>query len=125
MPSAHPHARRCHWFSLLGSVLGPRSGPRLAWLFAGAVLPRGRRTVTSWIRAAGLSDEYRPCYTTVAAGNRPDRIAGRLLRAVVQPLVADADRLVFALDDMAEPPAIARQFAATGRIITWAGLMAL
>jgi hypothetical protein len=56
--------------------------------------------VTSWIRAAGLSDEYRPCYATVAAaGNRPDRIAARLLREVVRPLVADADRLTFAVDD--------------------------
>jgi len=52
------------------------------------------------VRAAGLSGEYRPCYTTVAAaGNRPDRIAARLLREVVKPLVADTNRLTFALDD--------------------------
>ena len=77
-----------------------RSAPRLACLFLGAVLARGRRTVTSWIRAAGLSDEFRPCYTTVAAaGKRADRIAARLAHAVVKPLVAGADRLTFALDD--------------------------
>jgi len=56
--------------------------------------------VTSWIRAAGLSAEYRPCYTSVsAAGTRTDLIAAHLAREVVKPLVADAARLTFALDD--------------------------
>jgi hypothetical protein len=67
MLSSHPTPPPCHWFSLLAAVLDPRSGPRLAWLLIGDILTRGRRTVTSWIRAAGLSDQYRPCYTTVAA----------------------------------------------------------
>jgi hypothetical protein len=72
----------------------------LAWLFVGAVLARGRRTVTSWIRAAGLSGEYRPCYTAVAAaGARTDHIAAHLAHEVVKPLVTDAARLTFALDD--------------------------
>ena len=54
----------------------PRSAPRLTLLFLGAILARGRRTVTSWIRAAGLSGEYRQCYTTVAAaGTRTDLAA--------------------------------------------------
>jgi hypothetical protein len=66
----------------------------------GAVLARGRRTVTSWVRAAGLSDEYRACYTTVAAaGRRTDLLAAHLAHAVVKPMVADRDRLTFALDD--------------------------
>jgi hypothetical protein len=100
MPSSHPTPPPCHWFSRLASVLDPRSGPRLAWLLVGAVLARGRRTVTSWIRAAGLSSEYRPCYTTVsAAGRWADLIAARLAHEVVKPLVAGADRLTFALDD--------------------------
>lgn len=100
MPSSHPLPPSCHWFSALARALDPRSAPRLAWLFVGAVLARGRRTVTSWIRAAGLSAEYRPCYTTVsAAGNRTDLIAAHLAREVVKPLVADAARLMFALDD--------------------------
>ena len=100
MPSSHPTPPPCHRFSVLASVLDPRSGPRLAWLLVGAVLARGRRTVTSWIRAAGLSNEYRPCYTTVsAAGRRADSIAARLVHGVVKPLVAGAARLTFALDD--------------------------
>ncbi len=100
MPSSHPLPPPCHWFSVLASALDPRSASRLAWLFVGAILARGRRTVTSWIRAAGLSGEYRPCYTTVAAaGTRTDRIAARLAHEVVKPLVANSDRLTFAIDD--------------------------
>jgi hypothetical protein len=100
MPSSHPLPTSCHWFSVLASALDPRSAPRLAWLLVGAILARGRRTVTSWVRAAGLSREFRPCYTTVsAAGKRADSIAARLVHGVVKPLVAGAARLVFALDD--------------------------
>src|SRR5687768_15008947 len=100
MPSSHPTPAPCHWFLRLASALDPRSAPRLVRLLLGAVLARGRRTVTSWIRAAGLSDQYRCCYTTVsAAGKRSDLIAGLLAHAVVKPLVAGAGRLTFALDD--------------------------
>ena len=104
MASSHPLPPPCHWFSRLASALDPRSAPRLAWLLVGAVLAHGRRTVTSWVRAAGLSNEYRRCYTTVAAaGARTDRIAARLAHEVVKPLVAGAARLTFALDDTPTP----------------------
>jgi hypothetical protein len=104
MAFSHPLPASCHVFSALAAVLDPRSAPRLVFLFVGAVLARGRRTVTSWIRAAGLSDDYRPCDTTVAAaGRNADLVAARLARQVVRPLVADQPRLVFALDDTPTP----------------------
>jgi hypothetical protein len=100
MPSSHTDPTRRHWFSALASALDPRSAPRLARLLLGALLARGRRTVTSWIRAAGLGADFRPCYTAVAAaGRRPDGIAGRLLSGALDPLLAGMTRLVFALDD--------------------------
>src|SRR5882762_10202610 len=100
MTSSHPLPAPCQWFARLAAAFDRRSAPRLALLFLGAVLARGRRTVTSWIRAAGLSDQFRPCYTTVAAaGKKADDIAARLALAVVKPLVAQARRLTFALDD--------------------------
>src|SRR4051794_3940805 len=100
MTSSHPTPAPCQWFSWLAAALDRRSAPRLALLFLGAVLARGRRTVTSWIRAARLSDQFRPCYTAVAAaGKRADRIARRLLTEVVGPLVAKAGRITLALDD--------------------------
>jgi hypothetical protein len=100
MTSSHPLPAPCQWFSWLAAALDRRSAPRLALLFLGAVLARGRRTVTTWIRAAKHSDLFRPCYTAVAAaGKRADRIARRLLTEVVEPLVAKAGRLTLALDD--------------------------
>jgi DDE superfamily endonuclease len=104
MTSSHPDPSPGQWFSRLASALDRRSAPRLVLLFLGAVLAWGRRTVTSWIRAAGLSDQFRPCYTTIAAaGKRADRIAAFLTLAAIKPLVADAARLMLALDDTPTP----------------------
>jgi hypothetical protein len=100
MPSPHTPASACHWFSALAAALDPRSAVRLARLLLGAILARGRRTVTTWIRAAGLGQEFRPCYTTVAAaGKRADGVAARLVHGVLKPVLAGMDRLVLALDD--------------------------
>jgi DDE superfamily endonuclease len=100
MTSSHPLPASCQWFSRLASALDCRSAPRLARLFLGAVLARGRRTVTTWIRAAKLSDRFQSCYTAVAAaGKRADRIARRVLTEVVSPLFKGAERLTLALDD--------------------------
>lgn len=104
MTSSHPTARLCHWFIALAAALDVRSAARLARLFFGAILARGRRTLTSWIRAAKLSDEFRSCYTSVsAAGSRAFGIAGRLAHEVLKPLVAGHQRLVFAIDDTPTP----------------------
>ena len=104
MSSSHTSPMPCHWFSHLAGVLDPRSAPRLAQLLLGSLLARGRRTVTSWIRAVGLGRDYKPCYTTVAAaGKRSDLIAARLANEVVKPLVAKDSRLMLALDDTPTP----------------------
>ena len=100
MTSLHQEATPCQLF--LPPRLCPRSQirPRLVWLFLGAILAHGRRTVTSWIRAAGLSRQYQPCYTTVAAaGRQADNIAGRLIHEVVKPFVDGQTRLTLCLDD--------------------------
>ena len=88
----------------MAGALDPRSAARLACLFLGVILARGRRTLSAWIRAAGLSDQFRCCYTTVAAaGKRTQLIATYLLRELVKPLVANASRLVLAIDDTPTP----------------------
>jgi hypothetical protein len=100
MTSSHLIPAPCQWFSWLAAALDRRSAPRLALLFLGAVLARGRRTVTTWIRAAKLSDQYQSCYTAVAAaGKKADVLAARLVVEAVKPLVKDADRITLALDD--------------------------
>jgi DDE superfamily endonuclease len=100
MTSSHSTPIPCQWFSRLATTLDRRSAPRLALLFLGAVLALGRRTVTTWIRAAKLSGQYQSCYIAVAsAGKKADPIARRLLIEVVFPLLKGATRLTLALDD--------------------------
>ena len=97
IPPAHPPRP-----VVFGNRLRPRPAfrPPFGAAIFGAVLARGRRTVTSWIRAAGLSAEFRPCYATfAAAGKRADGIAARLVHAMLRPLLSRMGRLAFALDD--------------------------
>lgn len=55
--------------------------------------------MTSWIRAAGLSAEFRPCYTTVAAvGTCTGPMAAHLAYEVVKPLVAGSVPVVKLVD---------------------------
>ncbi len=94
----------CQWFSHLAALLDPRSAPRLLRLLLGAVLATGRRTVTSWLRAAGITEEFRPAYTTIAAaGKRADLLAARLAHSVLKPMLAQTQRLTFGIDDTPTP----------------------
>jgi DDE superfamily endonuclease len=100
MTSSHPAPAPGQWFDQLASALDRRSAPRLALLFLGAVLARGRRTVTTWIRAARLGAQFPRCYTTVAAaGKKAEAIAAYLVLRAVRPLVGGAERLTLAVDD--------------------------
>ncbi|KAJ3059275.1 hypothetical protein HK102_010074 [Quaeritorhiza haematococci] len=100
MTSSHPTPVPCQWFVRISGSLDGRSAPRLALLFVGAVLAQGRRTVTTWIRAAGLGERFQSCYIALAAaGKRVDRIARRLLMDVVAPLETGSGRLTLAIDD--------------------------
>lgn len=63
-------------------------------------MARGRRTVTSWIRAAKLSHQFRSCYTAIAAaGRNAEMIATYLVLNVLEPLLAGSQRITLALDD--------------------------
>ena len=82
----------------LAAALDARSAARLPVLLLGSLLARGRRTCTSWFRAAGIQDDFRRAYHAVAAcGRRVEPVAVRLLPAL-DPLLG-GDRLVVAIDD--------------------------
>ena len=90
----------CQWFSQLADLLDARSAPRLLRLFLGALLAAGRRTVTSWLRAAGITHDFRSAYTTVAAVvKHTDLMAVRLARSALQPMRTGTDRLQLGIDD--------------------------
>jgi hypothetical protein len=90
------------WLAQVVGALDRRSAPRLLLLLCGALFAKGRRTVTSWFRAAGITDEYRRAYAALwAAGRRAEALAARLLCAALKPLMrrAPGDHLLFAIDD--------------------------
>jgi DDE superfamily endonuclease len=99
---SHLPALLSSWFALLVAALDRRSAPRLVLLLCGALFARGRRTVTSWFRAAGITDAFRPAYHALfAAGRRTRDLGLRLLRGILRPLLEGqpGDRLLFAIDD--------------------------
>ena len=102
MPFSHLPAALAAWLAQICAPLDRRSAPRLLLLLCGALFARGRRTVTSWFRAAGITDDFRPAYTTVCAvGRHTTHMAVSTLRAV-KPLLA-GPRLWAAIDDTPTP----------------------
>src|SRR4051794_14510223 len=89
------------WLLPLTCALDARQHQRLLALVSGLLFARGRRTVTSWLRAAGLADDFRACYGLVGRiGRRAEALARQLLLRVAVPLLAGKhERLLFALDD--------------------------
>ncbi|MCI0463621.1 MAG: transposase [Gemmataceae bacterium] len=89
------------WIVPLTFALDARQHARFAALLAGLLFAKGRRTVTSWLRAAGLGEDFRACYGLVyRVGRRVERLARALVVPVAWPLLAKGrDRLLFALDD--------------------------
>jgi len=87
----------------MASFLHQRAAWRLAVLLTGALFAKGRRTVTSWLRAAHVGSGFAPFYSFLAAlGRRADCPAGLLLQRVLQRL-APAGPLLFAVDDTPTP----------------------
>ena len=85
-------------FRRLASCLDRRSAPHLTLVLAGILFASGRRTATSWFRAAGITTEFRSAYNAIgAAGRRTSGMASAVLSSV-EPLLP-AGRLLFALDD--------------------------
>jgi hypothetical protein len=89
-------------FADLSAALDARSAPRLLLLFVGGLFAKGRRTVTSWFRAAGITSDFRRAYNTLgAAGRHAEALSYRLLCIALKPLMrrVAGDHLLFALDD--------------------------
>jgi hypothetical protein len=89
-------------FYALAHGLDRRLQERFPQLLLGVLFARGRRTVTTWIRAADLCDEFRQAYRTVhVAGQHADLLSTRLLR--VAQALGPAGPLTVALDDTPTP----------------------
>jgi len=83
----------------MASFLHQRHAWRLAVLLSGALFATGRRTVTSWLRAAGVGPGFSAYYYFLAALGRCAALpAGLLLQRSLCRLAPEGP-LLFALDD--------------------------
>src|SRR5215472_12364821 len=87
------------WIDRLSSLLDPRSSWRLLPLLTGLLFATGRRTVSSWLRAGGLSKQYQDYYYFVwSLGSKVKPLAAAVLRLAVD-VIAPSDRVLLAIDD--------------------------
>ncbi len=81
------------------TVLHARCRWRLPILLFGMLFAQGRRTITRWLRAAGVAQGFRCYYYFIERlGYKCDQIARRLFLLLLQRVSVD-DRLILALDD--------------------------
>jgi hypothetical protein len=87
------------WSQWLAAGLHARNRWRLPVLLVGILFAHGRRTVTTWLRAAGVSDDYQDYYYFLAAlGRKTKSVATQLLFLVLRTLPLP-DRLLAVIDD--------------------------
>lgn len=87
------------WAKLLAAVLDSRTRWRFPIVLMGLLFARGRRTVTSWLRAQGITTEFPNYYYFLfSLGREIEPVATRLLQLLLAKLPL-GDRFVFAIDD--------------------------
>jgi hypothetical protein len=91
------------WVGVLESLLDSRTGWRLPIVLAGLLLARGRRTVTTWLRAQGILGDFDDYYYFLASlGCKIEPLATELFRLLLKHLPI-GDRVLLALDDTPTP----------------------
>jgi hypothetical protein len=87
------------WSNWLAAGLHARNRWRLPLLLVGILFANGRRTVTTWLRAAGISDDYGDYYYFLGSvGRKTESVATQLLALVLQVLPLP-ERLLLVIDD--------------------------
>ena len=84
----------------LRSVLHQRSAWRLSIIIAGIVFAKGRRTVTSWFRCAGITRRYKAFYYFIGSiGRKTEVIATVLFEVMVHIIYKNEQRVLMGIDD--------------------------
>jgi len=87
------------WSQWLAAGLHARNRWRLPVLLLGILFAGGRRTVTSWLRAGGITDEFQDYfYFLVAVGHKTNSIATQLIVLILRTLPLP-ERLLLVIDD--------------------------
>jgi hypothetical protein len=87
------------WSAWLAAGLHARHRWRLPLLLVGILFAHGRRTVTTWLRAAGISDDFSDYYYFLASlGRKTEIVATQLLSLILRTLPLP-ERLLAVIDD--------------------------
>ena len=88
------------WADALAKPLHRRSAWRLADVFLGILLAHGRRTVSSWWRAAAIGDQFRSYYYFLdSIGRKATALAAVVFALLHEQLDTAEDRTLWVLDD--------------------------
>lgn len=86
------------WSAWLAARLHGRCRWRLPAILGGILIAKGRRTVASWLRAAGIGLQFSDyCYFIVAVGSKATPTATQWL--LLLRYLPAADHVLLALDD--------------------------
>ena len=100
MASYHAPGEWEEWSNWLAAGLHGRSRWRLPPLLMGLLFAGGRRVVASWIRTAGLSDDYQDYYFFLqSVGRRWRELGRRVLVLVLERAIGKQKRVLLAIDD--------------------------
>ena len=87
------------WSEWLAAGLHARNRWRLPVLLVGILFANGRRTVTSWLRAAGVSSDFDDYYYFLARGGRKVKPVATQLVALILKTLPLPRRLLLVIDD--------------------------
>src|SRR5258708_18548153 len=83
----------------MAGTLHARLDIRLLALLTGVLFARGKRTVASWLRGAGVQNDYKNHYYFLGSLGRKIKWVGMLLLAQVLKKVPTGERILLGLDD--------------------------
>jgi hypothetical protein len=90
-------------FQQFAAWLDQRTALRVPLLLLGILLAGGRRTATSWFRAAGIADDFRPAYHAIYASGRQVENLALAAWFTARPCLIRSGRLLLAIDDTPTP----------------------
>jgi len=97
MPFSQLPAVLTSFLARLPDYFHARTAAHVPLLLLGALFARGRRTVTSWFRAGGISAEFRRAYHALCVLGRRSRLPAVALEGLLRPRLGR--RLLIAIDD--------------------------
>jgi hypothetical protein len=87
------------WSQWLAAGLHARNRWRLPVLLTGILFAHGRRTVTTWLRAAGVSPDFQDYFYFLAALGRKTKIVATQLLVLLLRTLPLPDRILAVIDD--------------------------